>query len=173
MFPVIQYLRLEEDDLTYLINYTFSPQRANGAPSFTMQFKTIDPPIIKTFFHTMAAGSVSTTLTETIEWDETYLGTTSTNIRASANNMMLVGCKGLISGGGSICHVHASAGIDTADGTKVIDAWNPLAGSQFPPVPIILDVNQYFTLSKVNGASARTFTIEGFTVELPSDFALS
>ncbi len=174
IFPVIQFVMEEEDELTYQINYIFQPQRVNGGQAFTMQFKTVDPPIIKTFTHVMAAGTTSTTITETIEYDETYLGTTSDNIQASANNMLLVGIKGLISGSGSDLDVHASDTLDTADGTKILDNWNPITQQQFPPIPIILDVNQFLTLSKTNGAvNIRSFTVVGYTVELPVDFALS
>ena len=173
--PWISFLQELDDDLTNLVDYVIQPiKNSNGAQKLNIKFKTIDPPIIKSFHSTVAVGSVSSTITETIEWDIFYTGDgQSTNIRASANNMLLVACYGVISGGGSTCHVYASNGIDTADGTKILDTWNPITSPQPPPIPIILDVNQYFTLSKVNAASARSFAIQGYTVELPSDFALS
>ena len=167
---------LEDDDLTYLINYTIQPTKnSNGSNKFTMQFKTVDPPIIKTFNEIIEVGSLNTTITRTIEWDIFYTGDgQSTNIRASATNMLLVLCDGKVSGGGTNTDLYASNGIDTADGTKILDNWNPLTSPQPPPIPIILDVNQYLTLSKTNGPSfTRTFAIKGVTVELPADFALS
>ncbi len=173
MNPVITFLQ-ELDDLTYLINYPFQPDKNSaGQKTFTMQFKTKEPPIIKTFEEFIEQGTASTTINRTIHWDQTYLGANSDNIQASSTHMLLVACYGLLSGASSEVDIHASDTVDTADGTKILDNWVPITNFQPPPIPFILDVDQFFTVSKINGISARNFTIFGYTVELPSDFALS
>jgi len=112
----------EVDDLAYQITFPIKPALGSNQPEHDVTFKLLDPPIVRSFNYSTALGSTSSTLTETVHWLLKYTGAETGEIKASANNMLLVVMNCDLSGTGSNYDIRASASIDTADGTLIYNA---------------------------------------------------